>query len=177
MPKFRENPSLTTPTTQNLSSAFNLCEFVPTCKKSGYLTDFFWRYGWLKNPAFWLAENILAHISGTKIWDLCRNTANNINFHYRSNSVKMMTKFSNKLKKKPVLDHFPNFGGKIFSPGKSISVTHNFTWHSSTMPKFRKNLCHNSKKMPRQMEGQNDRQTLFYRTLPATASEITSFLK
>ena len=89
----------------------------------------------------------------------------------------MMTKFSNKLKKNLFLDHFPNFGGKIFSPGKSISVTHNFTWHSSTMPKFRKNLCHNSKKMPRQMEGQNDRQTLFYRTLPATAWEITSFLK
>ena len=26
----------------------------------------FWRYGSLKNPEIWLAENILAHISGTK---------------------------------------------------------------------------------------------------------------
>ena len=72
-------------------STFNLCKFVSTCKKSGYFINLFWRYGWLKNPAIWLAENILAHISGTKssqIWDLCRNTEVNINFHYRSNSVK-----------------------------------------------------------------------------------------
>ena len=45
-------------------STFNLSEFVSTCKKSGYFIDLFWRYGWLKNPAIWLAENILAHISG-----------------------------------------------------------------------------------------------------------------
>ena len=45
-------------------STFNLCEFVSKCKKSGYFIDLFWRYGWLKNPAIWLAENILAHISG-----------------------------------------------------------------------------------------------------------------
>ena len=36
-------------------------------KKSGYFIDLFCRYGWLKNPAIWLAENILVHISGTKI--------------------------------------------------------------------------------------------------------------
>ena len=30
--------------------------------------DLFWRYCWLKNPAIWLAENILAHISWTKIF-------------------------------------------------------------------------------------------------------------
>ena len=47
---------------------FNLCEFASTCKKSGYFIDLFWRYGWLKNPAIWLAENILAHISGTRIF-------------------------------------------------------------------------------------------------------------
>ena len=32
-------------------STFNLCEFVSTCKKSGYFINLFWRYGWLKNPA------------------------------------------------------------------------------------------------------------------------------
>ena len=46
----------------------NSCEFVSTCKKSGYFIDLFWRYGWLKNPAIWSAENILAHISATKIF-------------------------------------------------------------------------------------------------------------
>ena len=52
---------------KNFWSNFNLCELVSTCKESGYFTDLFWRYIWLKNPAIWLPENILAHISGTKI--------------------------------------------------------------------------------------------------------------
>ena len=67
-------------------STFNLCEFVLTCGKSDYLLDLFWRYGWLRNPAIWLAENILGHISVIKIsqiWDLCRNTTN------RSNLIKI----------------------------------------------------------------------------------------
>ena len=51
-------------------STFDLCEFVSTCKESGYFITFFWRYSWLKNPAIWLAENILAHISGTKIFPI-----------------------------------------------------------------------------------------------------------
>ena len=68
-------------------SAFNLCELALTCKKSGHFIDLFWRYGWLLNPAIWLAKNILAHTSG--IWDLYKNTANNISFHYRINSVKI----------------------------------------------------------------------------------------
>ena len=64
---------LTTPVSdhtnaKNFWSTFNWCEFVSTCKKSGYFIDLFWRYGWLKNPAIWLAENILAHISGTRIF-------------------------------------------------------------------------------------------------------------
>ena len=36
-------------------------------KKSGYLLDLFWRSGWLKIPAIWLAENILVHITRLKI--------------------------------------------------------------------------------------------------------------
>ena len=46
---------------------FKLCEFVSTSKNSGYFTDLSWGYGWWKNPAIWLAENIFIHISGTKI--------------------------------------------------------------------------------------------------------------
>ena len=53
---------------KNFWSNFNLCEFVSTCKKPGYFTDLFWRYGWLNNPAIWLADNILAYISGTKLF-------------------------------------------------------------------------------------------------------------
>ena len=45
------------------------------------------------------------------IWDLCRNTAN-INFRYRTNSVKINDKVFQYIKKNPVLAHFPNFWGK-----------------------------------------------------------------
>ena len=71
-----------------------------------------------------------------------------------------MTKFSNKLKKNcfwPILGSFPNFLGKKNFPGKSSSVTHNFTWVSSIMLKFRKSLWYNSKKMPGQTVGRTDR--------------------
>ena len=47
-------------------STLNLCEFVSKCKKSGYLINLSWRYGWLENPTIWLAATILAHISETK---------------------------------------------------------------------------------------------------------------
>ena len=126
-------------------STFNLCEFVSTSKKSGYFIDLLWRYGWLKNPAIWLAENILVHISGTQFFQnmgLCWNTANNTRFHYRTNSVKINDKISINAKNHvfgPFLIHFPNFLGKKIFPGKSGPVTHNFTSVSSTMSKFRKN--------------------------------------
>ena len=47
---------------------FNLREFVSTCRKAGYFNDLRWRYGWLKNSSTWLAEKILAYISGTNIF-------------------------------------------------------------------------------------------------------------
>ena len=83
-----------------------------------------------------------------------------------------MTKFFNKLKKPcfwPILGPFSQFLGQKFFSRKSGSVTHNFIWVSSTMPKFRKNWWYNSKKTPRQTEGRNDGQTLFHRALPVTA--------
>ena len=51
---------------------------------------------------------------------MCRNTANNINFHLRSISVKIKDQISSKLKKKqkkqtvfgPFWDYFSNFGCK-----------------------------------------------------------------
>ena len=49
-----------------------------------------------------MAENNLVHILGPIIFpnmDMCRNTANNINFYYITNSVKINEKFFNKLKK------------------------------------------------------------------------------
>ena len=69
-----------------------------------------------------------------------RNTANNINFHYRTNSVKIKDYFFNKLKKKPVFDpiltHFPNVWSKRNFPEKSGSVTHIVVWVSTVIPKI-----------------------------------------
>ena len=90
-------------------STFNLCEFVSKCKKSGYFIDLFRRYGWLKNTAIWLAENIFADIS----WDLSRNATNNIHFHCRSNTVKINNQI-NKLKKPCFWSIFPILGAKNF---------------------------------------------------------------
>ena len=42
---------------------FNIYEFVEWI----WEFDLFSWYGWLKNPAIWLAEKIMAYISGTKI--------------------------------------------------------------------------------------------------------------
>ena len=50
-----------------------------------------------------------------KIWDLCRNTVNNINFHYRRNSVKISNQFFNKYKKPcfwPIFRPFSRFVGQ-----------------------------------------------------------------
>ena len=67
-------------------STFNLNEFISTWRKSDFFIVLFYRYSWLKNPVIWLAKNILAHISGTKVFqDSPKFTAININFHYRPN--------------------------------------------------------------------------------------------
>ena len=103
-------------------SAFNICECLSRCKKSGYFTDLFWRYGWLKNPAIWLAENILAHTQEQKFcqkWDLCRNIANNTNFHLEQIHYKLMTQFLNKFLKNCfwlIFGPFSQFWGQIPPP-------------------------------------------------------------
>ena len=78
-----------------------------------------------------------------QIWDLCRNTANNKNFHYRTNSLKINDNIFPYIQKTLFLTHswsiFPILGAKTFFSGKSGSVTHNFIWVSSIMPKFGKN--------------------------------------
>ena len=45
---------------------------------------------------------------------MCRNTANNIHVHYRTNSVKINDKFFNILKKLHFWFSFPIFWAKIF---------------------------------------------------------------
>ena len=71
---------------------------------------------------------------------------------------KLMTKFSDKLKKPLFLAHFPNFWDNL-KKKKPSSVSHNNTLASNTMLSFRKKT-----------ERWKDRKTdLIHRTLPATA--------
>ena len=73
-----------------------------------------------------------------QIWDLCSNTANNINFHCRTNSVKII-KFFNKFKKPCFWSIFQLFQAKEFFSRKCESAMHNFMCVSGIMSKFRKN--------------------------------------
>ena len=69
-----------------LLTSVNLCEHA---KQGGYFINLLWRNSWFKNSR--LVESILAYISGKDFPQksyFCRNTANNINFHYSTNSVK-----------------------------------------------------------------------------------------
>ena len=63
---------LTTPTSKVFDQLMWI-EFVSTCKISNYFINLFWRHGWLKKPAMWLAQNILADISGIKFpkYEIC----------------------------------------------------------------------------------------------------------
>ena len=49
---------LTMPHQKDFRSTFNFCEFVSTCKILGCFIHLYWRNGWFKNPAIWLAESI-----------------------------------------------------------------------------------------------------------------------
>ena len=98
----------------------------------------------------------------SQIWDLCRNIANNILFHYRTNSVKIKDKTFQYIQKTlflAIFDPFSQFWGqKIFSR-KSGSVAHNFIWVSSIMPKFRKQLIQfqENARTDRRTDGGTDR--------------------
>ena len=60
----------------------------------------------------------------------------------------------------PIFGPFSNFWGKNNFSGKSGSVTQNFIWVSSTMPKFRKTNDLIPRKRPdRRMEGRTEGRT------------------
>ena len=81
---------------------------ISTCQKSSYFFHFFWKYGRLKNLAIWLAENILAYISETRIFPNMEFAQKNSNvFLIEQIQWKLLAKFFNKLKKSC-------FGGKKF---------------------------------------------------------------
>ena len=112
-------------------------------------------HGWLKYPGIWFSENIVAHISETKIFPImgfvqksafCAFSLENkiCAFSLENNfSESEWPNFSLNLKHPvfgPIMVHFPKFVGKKASPTFfQLCVTGKFIWISSTMPKFRKN--------------------------------------
>ena len=62
----------------------------------------------------------------------------NINFHYRTSSVKINDKIFQKILETLLLAHFSNFGGKI-NFLENLARHTKLKWVLSTMPKFRKN--------------------------------------
>ena len=81
---------------------------------------------------------------------MCRNIANNINFHYKTNSVEINHQMFQYIQKNLLLAHFqsifPILGATNVFNRKSSTLKHNFIWVSSSISKFRK--TDNSKKMP-----------------------------
>ena len=88
---------LTTPTPKIFNVCYNQLKSVNSWDTVNSriqrldLLNLLWRNSSFRNYAIWLAESILAYISGTKFFPdigLCRNTANNKHIHYWTNSVK-----------------------------------------------------------------------------------------
>ena len=69
---------LTMPDQKDFRSTFNFCEFVSTCKILGCFIHLYWRNGWFKNPAIWLAESILAYISRRRFISPKQTTRQNV---------------------------------------------------------------------------------------------------
>ena len=106
--------------------------------------------------------------------ELWRSKANNINFHYRTKSVKINEQIFLWIQKPYFWPIFQTVGAnKVFSKNSS-SVTHNFIRVSSTMQKLREIWWSNFKKTSGQTTGWKDKQTLFHRILPATDQVLLS---
>ena len=95
--------------THKLSASFYFSWICINIQKEGYFINLFWIYGWYKNTATWLAENILAQNLGTRIspnMSFVKKHSQSINFHYRTNSEKPNDQiFSFIISKNPVA-HF-----------------------------------------------------------------------
>ena len=108
----------------------------------------------------------------SQTWDLYRNTANNISFHYRTNSVKINDQIFQQIQKTLFLAyflvHFPNFGGKTFFP-ENLAL-YGFLPQCQNLEKTNDAILRKclDRWKDRGMEGWKDKQTLFYRTLLAT---------
>ena len=119
---------------------FNFCEFLSTYKNEAVSSICSWEIVDLKiQQSVWLRPfwPVSQEKDFSQIYDLCRNTANNINFHYRTNQVKINDWIFFKFKKPYFWSIFPTFGGKKVFFKKNLAIMNNFIRVSNIVPKFR----------------------------------------
>ena len=116
----------------------------------------------------------MAHMSGTRTFPdmgFVQNTANNINFCYRTNSVEINDRIFQHIQKTLFFGPFSQFLGKIFFFWKirlSHTISYGFLASCQNLEKTNDTI---PRKRPDRRKGG---QALFYRTLPATAASPTS---
>ena len=88
-------------------------KFFNQLSKSGYFIDLFWRYGWLKNHAIWLAENTYLRNKHFLKYGIGAGTQK-ILYIFIIDQIQLilMARFSNNSKKHCF---WPILGAKIFS--------------------------------------------------------------
>ena len=156
---------------------FNLCEFTSTCKKIRLFHQFILHKWLIKKSCNLIGWEHFGPYLRNQIGDLWRNIANNINFHYRKNSVKFNDKiFSIDSKNR----FWPIFGPfSQFSRQKKIFLK---IWPSCTISYGFLALCQNLQKnntiakntwTEGRLEKQKDGQTLYHSALPPTAGGPT----
>ena len=98
------------------------------------------------------------------IWDLCRNTANNITFHYRTNSVKINDQIFQWIKKTLFLTHFwsifPISGAKnSFPENPAMSSTTSYGFLAPCRNLEKNNDIIPRKRPDRRKEGRTEGRT------------------
>ena len=140
-------------------------------KNSGYFTDLFWKYKWLikksSNLIGW--EHFGAYLRNKNFakYGICKGTKQT-NFHYSTNSIKMNDLIFQL--KSPIFGPLSQFWGKNFfwKIPPSCKTSHGFLSPCQNLKKTSNIIP--KKCLHRRKDGRKDRQTTFYRTLPATAA-------
>ena len=119
---------------------FNFCEFLRTCKNEAVSSIYSWEIvDWKIQQSVWLRPfwPISQEKHFSQIYDLCRNTANNINFHYRTSQVKINDWMFLWIQKTLFLVNFSNFWREKSVFQKNLAIMNNFIRVSNIVPKFR----------------------------------------
>ena len=134
---------------------FSFAEFAPGSKKQIHSIYSFLRCSLIEQ--LWTFLPAFQEQTFSQIWDLCRNIGNNINFHYRTNSLKL----NDQIFKKPCSwSVFPILKGKKFlkeNPPLSCRTSHRFLAPCQNLEKTDDTILR--KHLDRERDGKVDRRT------------------